>query len=72
MKSGEEASEFDWVENLQQKQGLPAEVGLRECRSDVLLKPLLGASSVRKINKDLIQHGLTVSRRAIPTISDCW
>ncbi len=72
MKSGEEASDFDWVENLQRKQGLRAGVGLRGCRSDVFLKSLLGASSVWKINKDLIQHRLTVSRRAISTISDCW
>lgn len=72
MKSGEEASDFDWVENLQRKQGLRAGGGLRGCRSDVFLKSLLGASSVRKINKDLIQHRLTVSRRAISAISDCW
>lgn len=50
MKSGEGASEFDWVENLQQKQGLRAEVGLGGCRSDVFLNSLLGASSVRKRN----------------------
>lgn len=72
MKSGEEVSEFDWVENLQQKQGLRAVVGLRGCRFDVFLKSLLGASSVQKINIDLNQHRLTVSRRAIATISDCW
>lgn len=42
MKSGEGASEFDWVENLQQKQGLPVEVGLHEYHSDVFLKSLLG------------------------------
>lgn len=72
MKSEEGASEFDWVENLQQKQGLPVEVGLREYHSDVFLKSLLGASSVRRINKHLVQRRLTVSHRAIPTISDCW